>query len=238
MSFAMSMRTRTDSEAYSVFITNFATLVAVSCVGNFVSLGVAYISKLGVGQALVRILESAVVRLKPAIVRCWHVCTEKCRAGAAGNGGNDEVIGPAGDSLFEMAEMGDIRHGMTNPFYDVDEMAFPFTEVVFKHRTCPETGRVDVLEHRTCPETGRVDVFEHRTCPETGRVDVFEYLKWFEHRKCPETGRVDVFELRKCPETGRVDEFEHRTCPETGRVDVLEHRKCPVTGCVTVVAHL
>ena len=161
------MRTRADSDAYSVFIANFATLVAVSCVGNFVSLGVAYISKLGVGRALVRILESAVVRLKLAIGGCWYVCTKKCCAGAAWNGGDDEVIGSADDSLFKMAEMGGIRHGMANPLYEKD---------VFEHRTCPETGRIAMFERRTCPDTGRVDVLEHRKCPVTGRVTVVAHL--------------------------------------------------------------
>ena len=125
MSFAMSMRTRTDSEAYSVFITNFATLVAVSCVGNFVSLGVAYISKLGVGQALVRILESAAVRLKPAIVRCWHVCTEKCvRAG------NDDA------DVLEMVETGAIGDERENPFYEAESGG------VDDYFVCPETGKL------------------------------------------------------------------------------------------------
>ena len=203
LSFAMSMRTRTDSVAYSVFIEHFSTLVAVCCVGNFVSLGVAYISKLGVGRALLRILESAAVRLKPAIVRCWHVCTEKCvRAG------NDDV------DVLEMVETGAIGHERENPFYgaesggvdagnnDADVLEMVETGAIGDESENPfygaESGGVD--GYFLCPETGKLIATGHeRGNPfygaESGGVDepaarpaypdpVVEYFR------CPETGKL------------------------------------------------
>jgi hypothetical protein len=140
------------------------------CVGYFVLLGVAYISALGVRRALVWILESAVVRLKPAIVVCWHSCTEKFRAGAAGNGGDDEVaVGAAGEILLEMVEAGDCVHGVDEESGGgADELAHPARGIVFETANPLQDAGIDHLAMirakgftgytRICPETGRVIV--------------------------------------------------------------------------------
>ena len=160
----MSLRTRTDSAAYSAFVSHFAVFVAMCCVGYFVLLGVAYISALGVGRALVWILESAVVRLK------------KFRAGAAEDGGDDEVVvGAAGAILLEMVEAGDCVHGVINPLHGVDEasggadeLAHPARGSVVETANPVQDAGVDPLAKsrpkaftrytRICPETGRVIV--------------------------------------------------------------------------------